>query len=131
MKAYDCSLWLGSCSRWNFCCQSALQYKGPEKALKLQTGRKLTNTFPPSCSFKPKAYPAVPGLEGVATVFKNGPGASKFKVAQQTPPPCIRFTTSPSAAILFKQMIHHVFSLAMKMAYMLCMLASFTCCFSF
>ena len=44
------------------------------------------------CSFKPKAYPAVPGLEGMGTVFKNGPNASKFKVAQHTAPtlrPCV------------------------------------------
>ena len=31
-------------------------------------------------SFKPKAYPAVPGLEGVGTVVKSGSGASKYKV---------------------------------------------------
>ena len=30
-------------------------------------------------SFKPDAYPAVPGLEGVGTVMKNGSGASKLK----------------------------------------------------
>lgn len=36
------------------------------------------------CRFKPKEYPAVPGLEGVGTVAKNGPGASKFKVVTGT-----------------------------------------------
>ncbi len=36
--------------------------------------------------FKPKEYPAVPGLEGVGTVAKNGPGASKFKVVTPATP---------------------------------------------
>jgi hypothetical protein len=32
-------------------------------------------------SFKPETYPAVPGLEGVGTVVKNGPRTSKLKVS--------------------------------------------------
>jgi len=34
-------------------------------------------------SFKPEAYPAVPGLEGVGVVVKTGPGASKLKARSQ------------------------------------------------
>lgn len=33
--------------------------------------------------FQPKAYPAVPGLEGVGVVEENGPGAGKYKPGQR------------------------------------------------
>ncbi|GAB4815899.1 hypothetical protein N2152v2_002945 [Parachlorella kessleri] len=33
--------------------------------------------------FQPKAYPAVPGLEGVGVIEENGPGAGKYKPGQR------------------------------------------------